>query len=465
MTERLAAVIGACMRRLETPRGRAVFWVFTALLFLGGGVLTVLRAEFPKKRLIETPVYASPVDMGESKDEQSEWRSSEFRGFRQIGYGVMLEDRDPYKLDPHKGLMHIRAYPPFFAMFFFPFSILWKVPGLGSGLFYAVGFALALLSAWYLSRWARDPDAEEDDRGEGFGRFALLFLLLAPMALNVMLRSETDMYILFPLALAFYLLAQRRYQALAGALLGLAACIKVLPGLFGIYFIVARRWRALGGMIAVGVLCMIILPLMVWGPARTEALYTSWTKVVVGPYFDKGATSFVSGYRPSNQSLTSAFHRWFAQKPLAGGEQAAGIEAIKPTRQTVSRIVKILQLGTLLGLAILWAARGGRREPATLAALTATVPCGILILSEVSLTTHHVTLLLPLAAVLVRWDVLKDERAARWLWVLPVWVLAIVLTSVVKPAAPLLLATVLTLIACAALAAGDRPSARAQGSV
>lgn len=458
LAPRLAAAITACERALSTPRGRKTFWVLVAILFLVGGFLAVLRAEFPKRWLVDNPRYASPVDMGESKDSQAEWRSSEFRGFRQIGYGVIMEDRDPYIIDADKGLQHIRAYPPFFAMFFFPFAVFWKIPGLGSGLFYAIGFALALLSAWYLSRWARNPDPEESSPEDenGFGRFALLFLLLAPIALNVMIRSETDMYILFPLALAFYLLVHRRYEALAGALLGLAACVKVLPGLFGVYFIFTRRWRALGGMIFVGVLCMLILPLLIWGPTRGEKLYRSWANVVVGPYFDKGATSFVSGYRVSNQSVTSALHRWLDQKPLKPGETAVGVEAIKPTARTVSRVVKLLQLGTLLVLVVLWVTRGGRSAPATIAALLATVPCSILILSEVSLTTHHVTLMLPIAAILVRWEQFKDDRAARWLWLLPIWLVALVLSAVAKPVAPLLFTTLLFLIACAALAAADK---------
>lgn len=463
MTSRIAAAIAACERALETPRGRKAFWVVVAALFLVGGFLAVLRAEFPRKWLVDNPKYASPVDMGESKDSQAEWRSSEFRGFRQIGYGVMLEDRDPYILDTDKGLQHVRAYPPFFAMFFLPFAVLWKVPGLGSGLFYAIGFGLTLLSAWYLSRWARkppEPDEDEPQRDEGFGRFALLFLLLVPLALNVMIRCETDMYILFPLALAFYLLVHRRHETLAGALLGIAACIKVLPGLFGVYFIFTRRWRALGGMVAVGVLCMGILPLLIWGPARCGKLYGSWANVVVGPYFDKGATSFVSGYRISNQSVTSALHRWLDQKPLKAGETATGFEAARPTAQTVSRVVKLLQLGTLLVLIVLWVTRGGRGEPATIAALLATVPCGILILSEVSLTTHHVTLMLPMAAILVRWERFRDDRASRWLWLLPVWLIALILSGVAKPVAPLLPATILFLIACAALAAEDRAAER-----
>lgn len=457
LSHRIASAVAAIERALETPRGRLAFWIIVAVLFLGGGFMAVLRAEFPERWLVEKPSYASPVDMGESEDEQAEWRSSEFRGFRQIGYGVMLDNRDPYVLDPYKGLMHVRAYPPFFAIFFFPFSIVWKATGLGSALFYAIGFALTLLSAWYLSRWSRNPEADEDApaQPEGFGRFALLFLLLAPAAMNVMIRSETDMYILFPVALAFYLLVHRRHETLAGALLGLAACIKVLPGLFGLYFIVTRRWRAVGGMIGVGVLCMVILPLLFWGAARSEQLYRSWGNVVVGPYFTKGATSFVSDYRASNQSLTSAFQRWFAQKLVKPGETADPADATKPTRQSISRVVRTIQLGTLAGLLALWAARGGRSSPATIAALLATVPCGILILSEVSLTTHHVTLMLPIAAALVRWESFGDARAGRWLWLMPLWLLALGLTAVVKPIAPLLPVTFVMLIACAALAAGD----------
>ena len=449
-SETLSRWIQKCETVLEAPPVRKAFWLVVGAVFIIMGVVTVFRAEVPKFKKVEHLHYNSPVEIAEGEDDQAVWRSSEFRGFRQIAWGVVMEGRDPYLLDPAKGLDHVRAYAPFFGLAFFPFAVGWQIPGLGSGLFYAIGFLFAILSAWYASRWVDDQPR--------FGRFALLVILTLPLSLNVMARCESDMYVVFPIALAFFWIMRGRRQFSAGALLGFAACFKVLPGLFGLYLICTRQWRALAGMCAAGVLLMVILPLAVWGPQRTTDLYKSWANVVVGPYFKGGATTFIgSAYRSSNQSLASTVHRFFSvpSRGTSKGSQSLRLASFSP--QSVSRVVKVLMLAVILWLIALWAYRGGDKDARTRAALMATVPVGILLLSEVSLTTHHVTLLLVLATILVRIETFADAQAKWWGWLLPAWLVAIIVTAVAKPVSPYFFLTVAMLIGASALALRSQP--------
>ncbi|MGD1001647.1 MAG: glycosyltransferase family 87 protein [Candidatus Brocadiia bacterium] len=448
----MRATLSAAAKALETRAGRWMFWIAVAAAFLGIGADAVIRAELPQKTFVPRPQYASPTMISEHRDSQAEWASSEFRGFRTIAWGEVMEGMDPYR-----DLQHVRAYPPFFGIAFFPFAALWRIPFAGSALFFAVSFAFALAAAWCCGAWA--------DKGRlRFGAFALVFLLLAPLALDVMARCESDMLVLFPVAAAFCWLARGEKKFRAGALLGFAAAFKVLPGLFGVYLLFTRQWRALAGMIFAGVVCTAVLPVLLWGPERAWSLHLSWYEKVVAPYQSGRTTEFISNpYRPSNQSLTAAFNRllWPVPVDKSNGERNINLVSLSPG--TVSALVKALQGLVALGLALLWALCGRGRDAKSAAILMAAVAPGIMLLSEVSLTSHHVLLILPVAAILMRIMVLEDAAAVRWSWVLVVYLLALLGVAIqpLKPYTPLLPATVALLLACAAIALGDRQAAPA----
>ena len=79
-------------------------------------------------------------------------------------------------------------------------------------------------------------------------------------------------------------------------------------------------------------------------------------------------------------------------------------------------------------------------------------------MSQVALTSHHVLLLLPIAALLGRMlgrgD--KDVRGLGWVVVFYVVMLLRLSADIVKIRSPLVPATLLFLAACAALAIRDR---------
>ena len=442
----IRSTLSAAAKALETRTGRWIFWTAVAAAFLGMGVNAVIRAELPQKTFVARLHYISPTEIAEDEDSQAEWRSSEFRGFRIIAWGELMEGIDPYRLQ------HVRAYPPFFGIAFFPFAILWAIPFAGSALFFAVSFVFALAAAWCCSAWGNGGRTR-------FGVFALTFILLAPLALDVMERCESDMLVLFPVAAAFCWLVRGERKFRAGALLGFAAAFKVLPGLFGVYLLFTRQWRALGGMIFAGVVCTVVLPVLLWGPERAWKLHVSWYERVVAPYHSGQMAKFIGNpYRPSNQSLTAAFNRLLRPLPMdaSKGERNSNLLSLSP--RAVSALAKALQLVVALGLALLWAMCGRGRDAKSAAILMAAVAPGIMLLSEVSLTTHHVLLILPVAAILTRILVLEDAAAVRWGWVLVVYLLALLGVAIqpVKPFTPLLPATAALLLACAAIALRDR---------
>ncbi len=449
----IRSTLSAAAQALETRTGRWIFWIAVAVTFLGMGVNAVMRAELPKETFVSHLHYISPTEIAEDRDAQAQWRSSEFRGFRTIAWGELMEGIDPYRLQ------HVRAYPPFFGIAFFPFAALWTIPFAGSALFFTVSFIFALAAAWCCSAWSNGgKPTGATGPAHGFGVFALTFILLAPLALDVMERCESDMLVLFPVAAAFYWLTRGEKKFRAGSLLGFAAAFKVLPGLFGVYLLFTRQWRALGGMIFAGVVCTVLLPAVVFGPQRAWQLHVSWYQRVVAPYQSGKVTNFISNpYRPSNQSLTAAFNRFLWPVPVDKSKGEHNINLLSLSPKTVSVLVKALQLIVALGLVLLWALCGRGKDAKSAAILMAAVAPGIMLLSEVSLTSHHVLLILPVAAILVRMLVLEDAAAERWAWVLIVYLLALLGVAIqpFKPFTPLLPATVALLLACAAIAFRD----------
>jgi hypothetical protein len=440
------ATLSAAAKALETRTGRWIFWIAVALTFLGAGLNAVIRAELPQKTFVENPHYISPTEIAEDRDSQAQWRSSEFRGFRTIAWGELMEGIDPYHLQ------HVRAYPPFFGIAFFPFAALWSIPFAGSALFFTVSFIFALAAAWCCSALSSGGKPR-------FGVFALIFILLAPLALDVMERCESDMLVLFPVAAAFCWLTRGEKKFRAGTLLGFAAAFKVLPGLFGVYLLFTRQWRALGGMIFAGIVCTVLLPAVVFGPQRAWQLHVSWYQRVVAPYQSGQTTKFIGDpYRPSNQSLTAAFNRLLRPLPMDASKGEHNVNLLSLSPKTVSALVKALQLIVALGLVLLWALCGRGRDAKSAAILMAAVAPGIMLLSEVSLTSHHVLLILPVAAIVVRMLVLEDAAAERWAWVLVIYLLALLGVAIqpLKPFTPLLPATAALFLACAAIALRDR---------
>ena len=96
-----------------------------------------------------------------------------------------------------------------------------------------------------------------------------------------------------------------------------------------------------------------------------------------------------------------------------------------------------------------------------------TVPVAILLLSDVSLTTHHLTLMLALAALLGRYAMGREQRhrLGRWIWLAPGFLVAMTATGsgATKALSPMLFLTLLFAVGLVMLALRDRRAALGRG--
>ncbi|MBI4493715.1 MAG: DUF2029 domain-containing protein [Chloroflexi bacterium] len=106
------------------------------------------------------------------------------------------------------------------------------------------------------------------DRGAWRGAAACVFAWPATASLAL---GQVDGLITFALAVSCWALVAGRpgpaaRAALAGLPVGLAAGLKVIPGIILLYFAATRRWREVVWAVA-GLLCTLLAPTLVLGPA------------------------------------------------------------------------------------------------------------------------------------------------------------------------------------------------------
>jgi len=415
------------LQRLETALGRvAASRIFQFALALSVGAFACNawhRATQLKKHAPEG---------AKTPDEARQLRhSSEFLGFRRIVQESILRGADHYWT-----ISHIRAYPPFFAIAFAPFGLL--PLRLGAALFVALSLFFGLWSVWRCARGSQ-PAASVP------GRAFILFLVSVIFIGSVVARCESDMLVLLPIVGAFALLRKPAWDRSlgAGALLGFAAALKLTPALFGLYLVVQRRWMALLGMAASAILLVAGLGSLVWGPKGNLERHLSWYKIVVQP-ISQGGPQAPSGrgdgqpiisrpYRNVNQSLTAALFRFLSGKRAHRGEVEQPWELYLNVAslddRTIFAIANALKLPILALLLFAWwrSARSGQWPPNAAAFGLAVLGC--LLLSPVSLHTHHAVLMIPFGVGLAAISGGEQRHSNRVAWALLIALLLMGVTA------------------------------------
>lgn len=328
--------------------------------------------------------------------------SSEFYGFRRIVQVSLVEGKNHYEVIPH-----LRAYPPFFAIFWAPFGMFPLGEG-GSGGVVAhrigLGVSAALAAAVMIAFtfWAVRAAVAAAWRGEKrppFGAYVLVWFLSAGPAFGSIARLETDMLIVMAVAGAMWLMLRKKRCFWGGVLLGLAAAVKLTPGLFGVYLVCRRQWKALAGMVAAGVVCTVLLPALVWGPAGAVERHGSWLRKVIIPYARKGPEAFIGRpYRRANQSPRAALTRYLTHYNASASERPRYVNLADLSPETVRTIATVLKVLLICALIAVWVRAGPDGGPTDLPAFTL-VPLGMLLLSDVSLTSHTAIFVIPYAAL------------------------------------------------------------------
>ena len=313
--------------------------------------------------------------------------SSEFPEFARIAHESILQHKDMYT-----DFAHFRFYPPLFAIVLFPFSL--PPVAVGAAAWYAFQFALLLLAARLV--------ASAIDEHLGFSRPRNLIVPLglgSALVFDSMVRAETDAIVLFGLAAgASYLIRQK--DRLGGFWLSSAAAFKATPLIFSAYLFYKRCWRGVVGQLAGVAVFVLILPVLFWGPRTAVDQHVSWIEHILIPYGFKGTTSL--GDRPNrsiNQSINAAVHRFFTHTNAYKSRRPVYVNMATLDPCTARRVATVLKMIVVMAwLVACWGAWGKTSKSFMMLELTATT-LAMLLLSDVSLTSHHAVLLVPYGLV------------------------------------------------------------------
>lgn len=159
----------------------------------------------------------------------------------------------------------VHNYLPFFTIFMMPWGLLpLRVAAVA---FVALSLGLFGLTAYIVERMMAEP------LGPRPRRALLLALGLAlPYVYACAVVGNVGLLLLFLVVAAWYLV-EREQEWAAGAALGLAALIKLLPALLIVFFLLRGRWRVVAGSAAVMIVLGLGLPLAALGPTETLRLH------------------------------------------------------------------------------------------------------------------------------------------------------------------------------------------------
>ncbi len=158
-----------------------------------------------------------------------------FRGPRAFIQGDQLYDLAAIR---QNALSNLYKYPPFFVL------IMGGLTGLPFGpaiqLWRAINLLVFLIGAGVLWRWSKLPLRSWSTVG-----LAYLVLAFQPFV-DVLRYGQVDMLVVFAAACALWALSQGRW-GIWGALLALAAAIKLYPVYLVLHAVIHRRWRGVIG--------------------------------------------------------------------------------------------------------------------------------------------------------------------------------------------------------------------------
>lgn len=244
-----------------------------------------------------------------------------------------------------------------------PAAIVWSLAQMA-----ALALSLSILWRWWVCRDCDVPDssvwavrlpqepvayARRLPRPAATGAFAVAVLLAVPAFLEAGKFNQLSYFVL-ALVLAAVTALERERPKLAGALFGVAAVLKLLPGIFLIWLLLKRRWSAAIALVVVALVFALVPPLSVFGPQRTAEYHRQWWLYNVQGEAAQGLLSadlaehFIDR---RNQSIAQVLARLtWPEHPYAAPSQPVHLDP-----QTCARLAYGIT-GVLL-LALLWVTR------------------------------------------------------------------------------------------------------------
>jgi len=286
-------------------------------------------------------------------------------------------------------------YPPFFLLLVWPLTQL--PPPAAAAVFETLKWAamvVALRAAWRLA--ARD--GEDVPPIVALGSLALTWRFID----NDFGVGNINLLLLAAVIGALWLV-HRRHDIPAGALLAIAASIKVTPALLLAYLVYKGCWRTLIGAAIGLMLCLLVLPVLVVGWEANLHLLQGWYDMVVHGYLRSGAVRSERG----NQALVAILNRLLGPHPAILPDTHLAFVVLSDAARNALRL--ILTGAILAG--VFWTCRRRTRPHGIMLATEAgLVLIATLLVSGITWKAHCVVLVLPYAALLAY---LADARYPR----------------------------------------------------
>lgn len=234
-------------------------------------------------------------------------RGLDFRGFLSAG-DRFIEGKFLY--EDSKVATNV-TWPPFFAIFISPFSLIsqFSLP-LTQVLWYLINALLFLMTMdiWCRLFYEKKMNWFVEDKPHSFYSLSILIpmILIAQCVFRVFVPLQINILVLFLMSLSFLYLKEEKY-CLSGFWLGLISAIKVFPVLVLPYFIYRKKFKALIICIVTGFV-LTLAPILRYGLEDYIHNLQAWIQI-----------SLLGGYPLGglNQSIYAMIGRWVASDPFA----------------------------------------------------------------------------------------------------------------------------------------------------
>jgi hypothetical protein len=349
------------------------------------------------------------------------WRaesSSDFRDF----WETAVHFRETGEIASDLG---VHNYLPFFTLFMLPWALLpLRVAIVVFSLLSLALFGVTVVLVEHLlsdgAKWRPRP------------ALLIAVALCLPYVHSCVVVGSVSLLLLF-LIVASWFLVERGHEWEAGAALGLATLIKLLPAVLIVFFLLKRRWRAAGAAATVAVVLGLGLPLVTLGFHETVAQHRSFYQRAV---VEGSAAQTLTSTQPlkthfNNNALPIVLRRLLSPTNAGRWSQREEFYVNVADFSPGMRLAVFVALLALFGLvsAVVALRRPRPWPPDTIAAGQAVraqfgVWCCLMLLASPLVWTHYLPLVYwPLA--------LLADRAARTRRVVPlVFVLSVVALGV-----------------------------------
>ncbi len=325
----------------------------------------------------------------------------------------------------------VHNYLPFFTILMTPWSFL--PLQVAAVLFVALSLALFALTVWMCVALLPNPLPPREEAGGGFStplppregaggglnpQAAALIAaaLMLPYVYACAVLGNVGLLLLF-LIVTCWFLARRGHPVVAGAALGLATLIKLLPAALIVYFLLRRQWRVAAAAVATVLVLGLGWPLLSLGPSRTWREHAAFYGRAIQGH---SATSTILADKPikanfSNSALPVVLRRLLS--PINGGKDSEVllVNVANLPRPVILNAYRALLAG-MVAASILVAVHGVLRRGGLAAARsdaddgwTFATWCCLMLLASPLVWTHYLPLVYwPLVAVVL--GLLRDRQ-------------------------------------------------------